>query len=67
MFECSDRKGFSVSVSQAGNVWTWTALEASGKLLVSFMVGDRDGEYALALIGTSHVYSVKQSFSFKAA
>lgn len=34
----------------AGDVWTWTALEASSKLLVSFMVGGRDGEYALALM-----------------
>jgi IS1 family transposase/lambda repressor-like predicted transcriptional regulator len=34
----------------AGDVWTWTALEASSKLLVSYMVGGRDSEYALALM-----------------
>ena len=34
----------------AGDVWTWTALEASSKLLVSYMVGGRDGEYAMALM-----------------
>jgi IS1 family transposase len=34
----------------AGDVWTWTALEASSKLMVSFMVGGRDGEYAMALM-----------------
>jgi IS1 family transposase len=34
----------------AGDVWTWTALEASSKLLVSYMVGGRDGDYALALM-----------------
>src|SRR3984893_18669373 len=34
----------------AGDVWTWTAIEASNKLMVSFMVGGRDGEYALALM-----------------
>jgi IS1 family transposase len=34
----------------AGDVWTWTALEASSKLLVSYMVGNRDGEYAAALM-----------------
>lgn len=34
----------------AGDVWTWTALESSSKLMVSFMVGGRDGEYALALM-----------------
>lgn len=34
----------------AGDVWTWTALEASSKLMVSFMVGGRDSEYAMALM-----------------
>ena len=34
----------------AGDVWTWTALEAGSKLLVSYMVGGRDGEYAAALM-----------------
>src|SRR3954471_10022018 len=34
----------------AGDVWTWTALEASSKLLISYMVGNRDGEYAAALM-----------------
>jgi IS1 family transposase len=34
----------------AGDVWTWTALDASSKLLVSYMVGNRDGEYAKALM-----------------
>jgi IS1 family transposase len=34
----------------AGDVWTWTALEASHKMIVSFMVGGRDSEYALAFM-----------------
>ena len=34
----------------AGDVWTWTALEASSKLLVSYLVGGRDSEYAMALM-----------------
>src|SRR3954447_23745922 len=34
----------------AGDVWTWTALEASHKMIVSYLVGGRDGEYALALM-----------------
>lgn len=34
----------------AGDVWTWTALEAQSKLLVSYLVGGRDGEYAMALM-----------------
>jgi len=31
----------------AGDVWTWTALDADSKLIVSYLVGGRDGEYAL--------------------
>jgi IS1 family transposase len=34
----------------AGDVWTWTALEADSKLLVSYMVGGRDSDYAMALM-----------------
>lgn len=34
----------------AGDVWTWTALEAQSKLIISYLVGGRDGEYALALM-----------------
>ena len=30
----------------AGSVWTWTAIDADTKLIISFMVGDRDGETA---------------------
>jgi IS1 family transposase len=33
-----------------GDVWTWTAIEADNKLAISWMVGARDGEYALAFI-----------------
>jgi IS1 family transposase len=29
-----------------GDVWTWTAIEASSKLIVSYMIGLRDGGYA---------------------
>lgn len=31
----------------AGDVWTWTALDADSKLIVSYLVGGRDGGYAL--------------------
>lgn len=31
----------------AGDVWTWTALDADSKLMVSYLVGGRDSEYAL--------------------
>lgn len=34
----------------AGNVWCWTALCASSKLIVSYYVGDRSGESARAFM-----------------
>jgi len=34
----------------AGDVWTWTAIDADSKLLVSWMIGGRDSEYAMALM-----------------
>jgi IS1 family transposase len=33
----------------AGDVWTWTALDADTKLMVTYFVGDRSGESALIL------------------
>lgn len=30
----------------AGDVWTWTAIDADSKLIVSYLVGGRDTEYA---------------------
>lgn len=32
--------------SQAGDTWTWTALDADSKLIVSYLVGGRDSGYA---------------------
>ena len=37
-------------VDGAGDVWTWTALDSDSKLIVSWLVGGRDGEYALAFM-----------------
>jgi hypothetical protein len=34
-----------------GDCWTWTAIDADSKLLVSYMVGGRDAEFALMLMG----------------
>jgi IS1 family transposase len=31
---------------EAGDVWTWTALDAESKLIVSYLVGGRDADYA---------------------
>jgi IS1 family transposase len=33
-----------------GDVWTWTALDADSKLIVSWLVGGRDSDYAIALM-----------------
>jgi IS1 family transposase len=37
-------------VDSAGDVWTWTALDADSKMMVSYLVGGRDGQYALAFM-----------------
>src|SRR2546423_10611987 len=34
----------------AGDTWTWTALDAESKLMVSWLVGGRDSEYAIAFM-----------------
>ena len=33
--------------TEAGDTWTWTALDSDSKLIVSWLVGGRDGEYAI--------------------
>ncbi|MBZ0145948.1 MAG: IS1 family transposase, partial [Pseudorhodoplanes sp.] len=37
-------------VEGAGDTWTWTALDADSKLIVSWLVGGRDSEYAIAFM-----------------
>lgn len=32
---------------EAGDTWTWTALDADSKMIVSYLVGGRDAEYAM--------------------
>lgn len=34
-----------------GDTWTWTAIDADTKLIVSYLVGQRDADYANAFIG----------------
>ncbi len=34
----------------AGDVWTWTGLDADSKLIVSWLCGGRDSEYAMAFM-----------------
>ncbi|MER9047677.1 IS1 family transposase [Mesorhizobium sp. M0923] len=38
------------AVDGAGDTWTWTALDSDSKLIISWLVGGRDGEYALAFM-----------------
>jgi IS1 family transposase len=33
-----------------GDCWTWTALDADNKLLLSYLIGERDAEFALMLM-----------------
>ena len=35
---------------EAGDTWTWTAIDAESKLIVSWLVGGRDSEYATAFM-----------------
>jgi len=34
----------------AGDVWTWAALDADSKLIISFLIGGRDGLYAMEFV-----------------
>ena len=34
----------------AGDTWTWTAIDADSKLIISYLVGGRDSEYAMAFM-----------------
>jgi IS1 family transposase len=36
--------------ANAGDTWTWTATDADNKLMISWLVGGRDGEYAMAFM-----------------
>jgi hypothetical protein len=35
---------------EAGDTWTWTAIDADNKLILSWLVGGRDSDYALAFM-----------------
>lgn len=43
----SSTRGGDPSISDC---WTWTAIEANSRLLISYLVGGRDAEYALMLM-----------------
>lgn len=50
---CKDVKVATAKAApdKAGSIWTWTAIDADSKLIISYLTGDRDGEHALAFIG----------------
>lgn len=39
--------GAKAAPEHAGDTWTWTAIDSDSKLIVSYMVGGRDSEYAI--------------------
>jgi hypothetical protein len=39
-----------VSLERAGDVWTWMVVNNDSKLIVSYLIGGRVGEYATALV-----------------
>lgn len=39
--------GAKAAPEGAGDTWTWTAIDSDSKLIVSYMVGGRDSEYAI--------------------
>ncbi len=52
-FVCAKQKNvkkMKAQIDGAGDVWTWTALDADSKLIVSYLVGGRDAAYADAFM-----------------
>jgi IS1 family transposase len=43
-------KGANAAPFGSGNVWTWTALDSDSKMILSWMVGGRDSEFAMFFI-----------------
>ena len=43
-------KDMKAPVDGAGDVWTWTALDADSKMILSYLVGGRDAAYANAFM-----------------
>lgn len=49
-FVCAKQKNVATADAApegAGDVWTWTAIDANTKLIASYLVGGRDSEYAM--------------------
>ena len=49
-FTYAQQKNFATAKAApdaAGDTWTWTAIDADSKMIVSYLVGSRDAEYAM--------------------
>lgn len=47
---CKDKNVLTAQNGGIGDVWTWTAIDADTKLLINWMIGDRDGDTAKLFI-----------------
>ena len=43
-------RNMKAPVEGAGDTWTWTAIDAESKLIISWLVGGRDSDYAMAFM-----------------
>jgi IS1 family transposase len=43
-------KGAKAAPANAGDTWTWTAIDADNKLMISWLVGGCDSDYAIAFM-----------------
>jgi len=46
-FVGAKQKQVDAGADAEGSVWTWTAIDSDSKLLISYLVGQRDGGYAM--------------------
>ena len=44
------RKAGALGIDGSGDVWTWVGMDADSKLIISWLVGDRNAEYANAFM-----------------
>ena len=44
--QAKERRRTKAAPEGAGDTWTWTAIDADSKMILSYFVGDRDGECA---------------------
>jgi IS1 family transposase len=49
---CKERNRASAksAPADAGDIWTWTGIDADSKMIVSYLVGDRSGQAAIELM-----------------